>query len=300
LLYHRIGAPRFPGCEVIPTVPVSVFRAQLQAMGEIFDLVTLDEILRLDGCRPPTNEHGRAKVAITFDDDLKNHVTHALPVLSELGVPAAFFLSGRTQHGFGPYWFQQLEALLAANGGARMAALLDLHEAAQPRDLALACEQHASMRNRLSSMASLELQGDLLESEDVLALANAGMTIGFHTLGHSTLPGLNDAELSAAVTFGRDQLAAAASVPVRYFAYPHGKVDERAAAAVRAAGFAAAFTSQTGPLTRHSNYFRLGRWEPGPLSVDDLVVKLAMCLHSPSPSRAFGTDRRCTASLLFL
>ena len=48
------------------------------------------------------------------------------PMLRELGVPAAFFLSGRALHGLGAYWFQHLEALLVAHGEPRAAALLGL------------------------------------------------------------------------------------------------------------------------------------------------------------------------------
>ena len=54
-------------------------------------------------------------MAVTFDDDLRSHVDYALPTLRQLGVPAAFFLSGRALHGQNVYWFQQLETLLKAH-----------------------------------------------------------------------------------------------------------------------------------------------------------------------------------------
>ena len=119
LVYHRLGPAVSPGCEIVPSVPVDVFRTHLQALGEVVDLVTLDEILAEDGTRLGTAGCGRRPaVALTFDDDLPSHVGQALPALREFGVPAAFFLSGRALHGRGAYWFQHLEALLVAHGRA--------------------------------------------------------------------------------------------------------------------------------------------------------------------------------------
>ena len=65
LVYHRVGPPAPTGCEIVPSVPVDVFRMQLQALGEIYDLVTLDEVLRED--RPHEAAlRKRAAVAVTF------------------------------------------------------------------------------------------------------------------------------------------------------------------------------------------------------------------------------------------
>ena len=75
---------------------------------------------------------------------------------------------------------------------------------------------------------------------------------------------------------------------MRYFAYPHGKADARSAAAVRAAGFDAAFTGRAQPLRRDDDRYRLGRWEPGALGVDDLLVNLAVRLHRVAPASREG------------
>src|SRR4051812_15046369 len=99
LVYHRVGADVRSGCEIIPSVPLDVFRVQLQTLGKIVDFVTLDELLRDEPPRRGAGSRRRPVVALTFDDDLRSHVEHALPVLQELGVPATFFLSGRSLHG---------------------------------------------------------------------------------------------------------------------------------------------------------------------------------------------------------
>ena len=94
----------------------------------------------------------------------------------------------------------------------------------------------------------------ILQPDAIAALGAAGMTIGFHTVEHDTLPDLDDPALEHAVSAGREDLATAAGAAVRYFAYPHGKADTRSAAAVRRAGFNAAFTGRAaaGPARRRS------------------------------------------------
>ncbi len=285
LVYHRLGPPAPPGCQVVPSVPVQVFKAQLQALGEIVDLVTLDELLAADGPQSADMFARRPLIAITFDDDLPSHATQALPVLREIGAPAAFFLSGRALNGCGPYWFQGLEALLIAYGHARTAVLLGLPSPCsdQPADLALACERDPELRRRVfEASAGVQTPG-VLEPEGIAALAASGMSIGFHTVDHHALPDVDNSALDMIVRHGRDRLAATAGARMRYFAYPYGRVDSRSVDAVRRAGFDAAFTGRPEPLTPRADRYRIGRWEPGPLAVDDLLVKLAVRLHRAAP-----------------
>ena len=277
LVYHRVGPGLPPGCDVIPSVPVEVFRTQVEALRQLVDLVALDDIVgrtTLPGSRPA--------VALTFDDDLPSHVQYALPVLRELGVPAAFFLSGRALHGLGPYWFQWLEALLVARGREKTAALLNL-SGATPEQLLLAGVGNPDIRRRVCEAAAGLPAPELLDRQGIAALATTGVTIGFHTIDHLRLPGLDDSTLQDAASRGRDDLSSATGRPVQFFAYPYGKVDLRSAAAVREAGFVAAFTGRPAPSRHDDDRYQLGRWEPGPLSVDALVVKLAVRLHRASP-----------------
>jgi peptidoglycan/xylan/chitin deacetylase (PgdA/CDA1 family) len=281
LVYHRVALSTSPDCDIVPTVSVDVFRAHLQALGEVAELVTLDELLatRTAG-RVADASRMRLSIAVTLDDDLPSHVIHALPILREVRVPAAFFLSGRALHRLGPYWFQQLEALLLTRGARKTAALLGI-PSATPATLALACEQSRGIRRRVGEVSADVRAPSTLEREDIASLSAARMTIGFHTLDHAILPGMDDTELAGAVAHGRTQLAAAAGAAVRFFAYPHGKVDARSARAVRDGGFEAAFTGRPEALRRRNDRYAIGRWEPGSIGVDDFLVKLAMYLHRP-------------------
>jgi peptidoglycan/xylan/chitin deacetylase (PgdA/CDA1 family) len=279
LVYHRLCATPTPAGELVPTVPVDVFRAQLNALRDTVDLVTLDELVSEER---DTNERRKAgyrpAVAVTFDDDLASHAEHALPILRELGVPATFFLSGRALHGQGPYGFQRLEALLLAHGAKETMALLGVSVGKTP-DLVLACERSPTLRERVHELAAHLPATDILDGAGIAALSRGGMSVGFHTTSHQVLPDLDDTALDNAVTHGHLALAAAAGVAVRHFAYPYGRADSRSAAAVRRAGFVAAFTGDGQPIRRSDDRYRLGRWEPGPVSADDLLRRLAVRLH---------------------
>jgi hypothetical protein len=172
-----------------------------------------------------------------------------------------------------------------AHGNARTAALLGLpsRDANGPVNLALACERDPGLRWRVSELSVGTQSPGVLDRDGITELAASGMSIGFHTVDHQVLPDVDDIALDDAVTRGRDRLAAAAAKAVRYFAYPHGRADARSAAAVRRAGFDAAFTGRPEPLRPRGDRYRIGRWEPGPLAVDDLLVKLAIRLHRAAP-----------------
>jgi peptidoglycan/xylan/chitin deacetylase (PgdA/CDA1 family) len=275
LVYHRIGSSSAAGFGIVPSVPTQLFRTQLRALREAVDLVSLDQIMEPRA----TGAGRRPAVAVTFDDDLPSHVEEALPVLREYGVPATFFLSGRALHGIGAYWFQQLEQLFSTHGLRRTAELLGVPDRGAEA-IALACERDPALRRRVTDLGSSEASPPMLDRDGYRALAAAGMAIGFHTVAHDTLPGLDDATLADALERGRSDLAAAVDAPLRYFAYPHGKADARVAAAVKRAGFSAAFTGQRQPVRRRDDPYRVGRWEPGPLGVTELLVHLAVRLHT--------------------
>jgi peptidoglycan/xylan/chitin deacetylase (PgdA/CDA1 family) len=262
-------------------VTADLFRKHLQALQEVTEIVTLQDVLEESGGRR-AESNTRPAVAITFDDDLASHMSEALPALRHFQAPATFFLSGRALHADESYWFQYLEALLIARGLRQTAALLGMPDA-QPGAVLAACEGSAQARKRIRELARDLAVPDLLQPSEMASLAAAGMTVGFHTVDHEILPTLDDQHLHDALSRGREELSAASGADVRYFAYPHGKTNGRVSAAVRAAGFDAAFTGHPRPLRDTDDRHRVGRWEPGPLNVDELILKLAVRLHRAAP-----------------
>jgi peptidoglycan/xylan/chitin deacetylase (PgdA/CDA1 family) len=85
-----------------------------------------------------------------------------------------------------------------------------------------------------------------LTANQVRRLDAAGMDIGAHTRHHVDLPGIGAAQLASEVAGSRDDLQRLLGHPVAAFAYPAGRFDDAAVAAVKQAGFALAVTTQPG------------------------------------------------------
>ena len=265
LVFHRISGEA-PRRALVPSVPESLFRRQVEALLDAGEIVPLEALLE------PSTDRRRPRLALTFDDDWPTHYDRALPVLLSLGVTATFFLSGRSIHGLGPLWFERLDRLVAA-GGIRSAARCMGIDTDDPERLALACENDPLLQKRIEGVFKEEVPH--LSRGAIGALASAGMTIGFHTLHHPLLSLVPDSALDEAVTRGRAELERVAGRPIRLFAYPHGKADRRVAERLRRAGFVAACTGQPNAVRPGDDPYRLGRWEPGPISIDRLVAGVA-------------------------
>lgn len=86
-----------------------------------------------------------------------------------------------------------------------------------------------------------------LTVEQVLELADAGVTIGSHSHTHRILPTLGDDECIQDLRRSREVLEDLLRRPVRHLAYPRGIHDERVRRCAARAGFATAFTLPAGP-----------------------------------------------------
>jgi peptidoglycan/xylan/chitin deacetylase (PgdA/CDA1 family) len=89
------------------------------------------------------------------------------------------------------------------------------------------------------------LQGrPMLSADDAARLVARGVGIGAHTVTHPPLPDCDDDALVEEIAESKRSLEAALARPVRTFAYPYGRVDERTVEAVRRAGFVSACTTE--------------------------------------------------------
>jgi peptidoglycan/xylan/chitin deacetylase (PgdA/CDA1 family) len=273
LIYHRIGDPQGEPAGLLPTVPLEVFRRQIDALRTLGSIVSLRDLLKTE------TGYGAVRFAITFDDDDWRHPRFALPALRSMGVHATFFLSGRALYGLGPYWWERLEAALDRHGLARVSRTLEM-PADNPAELAAAYERSPAS-DRLRDLDPPGRDYPALEAGDIRSLADAGLEIGFHTLHHPVLVDLPTSEVDWALVTGRRELSQAAGQPVELFAYPHGKASRAVSQRVERAGYRAAFTGSGRAIGPRSDRFLLSRWEPGSLDGDTLLASVAMRLNLP-------------------
>jgi peptidoglycan/xylan/chitin deacetylase (PgdA/CDA1 family) len=81
-----------------------------------------------------------------------------------------------------------------------------------------------------------------LSHAEVRAMAAEGMEIGSHSVSHPDLTTLDDAALREELVRSRESLSALTGGPIRGFAHPFGRYDERVVRRVREAGYEYACT----------------------------------------------------------
>lgn len=134
-----------------------------------------------------------------------------------------------------------------------------------------------------------ELRGRPLLSGDELTALGPELSLGAHSATHPDLTSAGGEEL--AVEVGRDALERLLGRRIRAFAYPHGRVDDRVADAVRAACYDAALGIERGLNDPCTDPFRLRR-APVDGHRSLLAFELAVRFGDPDlPARLLGALR---------
>ncbi len=99
----------------------------------------------------------------------------------------------------------------------------------------------------------------LLSLSQIETLTAAGFAFHSHSSNHRSLCGLSDAELEDEIAGSRARLQTLLGSGVELFAYPYGHHDDRVVAAVRAAGYRAAFSVLSGFNRRNVDRYCIRR-----------------------------------------
>jgi peptidoglycan/xylan/chitin deacetylase (PgdA/CDA1 family) len=283
-MYHSVEERSGdPTRELVPPHHVRLFERQLRHARRFYEVVPAAALL--DAVRARRRGQ-RFPLAITFDDDLACHATVALPALRQVGVTATFFLSGASLERPFAFHYERLQRAYDQGLAGLPELVLGADAGVAPRgvhELSLAIEQMTpderdAVAERLGEALGPDPDHAGIRSAQVRELADAGMTIGFHTRRHDSLASLDDDRLAQALSEGRAELAAIAGKPLTTIGYPHGRADGRVADAARASGFKAGFTTRHVAVTPRSDALLLGRVGPSLRSVGALALELAVTL----------------------
>ncbi len=291
LVYHRVAeGAGDPSHELVPAVARAAFESQLSFLLRHYSVVSASELMPAIAAR---KRGQRIPVAVTFDDDLPEHVEVVRPILMTAGVPATFFLCGSSLDQPFFHWWESLQlavdrGLLAPDDlralpeervrAARNRVPGAIHELAAEIERMLP-DERLRLAADLSGLVGGHEGGTRLSAADVQALAGDGFEIGFHTRRHDVLVGLPSDVVEQRLTDGREQLEVLARRPLSAVAYPHGKADEVVAAAAANARFRAGFTGLKEAATTSTDPLLVGRLEPRPTdSARALGEKMARVL----------------------
>jgi peptidoglycan/xylan/chitin deacetylase (PgdA/CDA1 family) len=256
-----------------------IFRRQLRFLNAHYNVVRPEDFrawIEQGKQLPP-----RA-VLVTCDDGLVNTVTDMLPVLQSESVPCLFFVTGAScRDKPGMLWYEELYHLMRAKPLDGLSLQLPSEEDTDPAE-GFQARWWSTVRraSRLSARARADWMGlvrsrcdptpvvrsekrwRLVNIAELRALAEAGMTIGAHTLSHPVLSLCSEQEARHEIRESKNDIERVLGRPVWAFAYPFGNpstMGEREVGLAREAGFACAFLNVEHWRSGPANPFALSR-----------------------------------------
>ena len=271
LTYHRVLETYDA---IINEIDAVQFTQQMETLAEYFNVISLAEGVE----RLQVGTLAAGSVCITFDDGYRDNFDVALPILDALNLPATFFVA-TGYLGDGMMWndviiesmrstsLQQLD-LNEFNLGTH--AINTESQRIQVVDMLLSkwkyktVEERDQLAKRLQELAEVKLdQRIMMTEQEVIGLSNAGMEIGGHTINHPILAVTKLSEARKQICECKHELEALIKKPVRFFAYPNGRIGKdylnEHLSAVKEAGYLAALTTNDGYIKHDANLYELPR-----------------------------------------
>lgn len=293
LTYHRIAG----SVDVIPSMSRGLvsalapdFEAQMRLVRRQFTVISLDDLL---GIRHGDRVHGRKPlVMVTFDDAYRDVLDLAWPITSSANVPITVFVASAYPDGGVAFWWDELafairtthapelawdgRRLRLTSQPERLAATRIVHNALQevPTD-----ESIAAVKSIVDRLGTGPAPAEVLSWREIQSLAGAGVGIGGHSHAHHRLDRMHPDALRNDLATCRRILEEQLGSAPRAFAYPTGYHSDASAAAVGAAGFEVAFTTERGVSDpRGVDWFRVPRINVGLRSSPALLGLQALAL----------------------
>jgi peptidoglycan/xylan/chitin deacetylase (PgdA/CDA1 family) len=277
VMLHGLGTPEYP---------VSVFRAQIRFLTSVFRLVWLDGVLRTDDADPDP----RPKLALTFDDGLRNNFTAAYPVLREFGARATFFVCPGLMANRRWLWNHECRARLSRmSRGEKLAFAGGIGVDSDGIDAIVNALKYLPNPQRLAHEERLRgltptfepteeerVRYEMMTWSDAKELDPELIDIGGHSSHHEILTRIEGAHLEREIGGCRKWIEGELGRPARFFCYPDGAHDDRVVECV-GRHFDGAVTTKKGWVPRNPVRLTLPR-----IPVAENVHDLAWRVHRPT------------------
>jgi len=282
LMYHSVKESPAEHANTLGGIvhSTSIFRQQMEMLARRCTPVNMDDVLRFtqgEKNLPPQC------FAITFDDGYADNLEIAAPILEQLGIPGAFYITVgyietaklpwavRVRYAFAK---TKQKSWAAPNGASYSFGDPDARREA----FAQACQHLSGLTGaeQESAVNQIEAQLDvapvsqpdmMLKWDQVRTLAKRGHVVGSHTVSHPNLAHVkDDANLRHELAESKRQLDAQLGAPVRHFSYPVPALKPhwtpRTVEVSRDAGYATAVTTNPGLVSRNDDPLSLHRVRP--------------------------------------
>lgn len=289
LLYHRV-AVLADDPDMLAVTPAR-FREQLIWLKSRFPVIRFEtEWSVID----------KPAVVITFDDGYADNFHAALPILSDLDIPATFFVTAGQIDCGEEFWWDELARLLSGSSAAapvleipvgqgtdrldvstasaRQTAYWNVHQRLLDAPVTARRSVVAALRGWRGSDGTVRESHRTLSSSELTRLAEHPLvTIGAHTVSHTRLSVLDIEAQRKEITASKADLETRIGRPVEVFAYPFGgrrDYTSDSTALCREAGFRKAASNFGGNAHRWSDPHQIPRHLVRNWSVDEFAMRV--------------------------
>ncbi len=282
-MYHRVVAdddPFIPYIQPGMYVRESSFRQQLEFLEEWYEIVSIQEMLRLIANAEVLPD--RQYCVITFDDGWQDNYQYAFPVLKKFSAPATIFLTASFVGTTRAFWHEQVSRLFHAartrfahadrppgateDNGHEVIIELKRHLfSAEPSITAvdkaieslkvLPVSQIESIVAELAAGLDISLEDErtMLSWDEIQEMGSNGITFGSHTCEHRILTRIDASEAAEEIKASMAKLSGQGLNYVPVFCYPNGLYNDEIQSLVKEAGYSAAVTTKLGRQTAQLN-----------------------------------------------
>lgn len=276
LMLHGVEAePLRPPCPYVHDV--ATLKRQLSYVGKHFHVLPLETALTALAAGTLPDQ----AAAITFDDGTANLLTYAAPVLHDLGLPAAVFVTTGPMDSEHTLWPDELWLAFTRTSKAEVDLTqwgLGVMPLGEPALRAAACTQAVEYLKTVSDSERITRAESLmfalspgaggagpfriLSWPQADALTASGISLHPHSVTHPILSRCSDAKVEAEITDSCAAVERATGSAPTIFAYPNGRpqdFDDRAKSALRRHGIQWALATSSGLAGRRSDPLALPR-----------------------------------------
>lgn len=242
LMYHGVVQEDI---DVWTQLPVDQFRAQMEHLAKCYRPIRLTEFV---DNKKGAGTLGRLTAIVTFDDGLKNNLTTAYPVLTELKIPATIYIAisliDRPPTFGGMIWTDYVRGLIRSTSARKLDLSafglpvfeLDTDTARRKAESLIArglkgiqSEQRekaiAEISRQLGETVAREHAApfDGLTWDEIRQMDRSGLVeYGAHTVSHAILSKVSDQQAEQEMVGSQARLEKELNHPIRHFAYPNG------------------------------------------------------------------------------
>lgn len=274
LMYHRVTPE---GC--CGSISVDNFRKQMELLKKKFNPISVEELKKL-----ATNDLIlKNPVVVTFDDGYADLFKYAYPILRELNIPAALFVTTGFVDGDVWLWPDQIRYALERNEGNVSSYCFKSKEFDLNCDTDTAWGEIADYCLTVSNREKLELISELyrqlelsippnapenyqpLTWEEISIMNKSGLDVGSHSHSHPVMAKLDDDDLLEEICKSKSIIESKLGIDVETFCYPNGQsvdFDERVKFNLKKSLYRFAFVAYPGanPL---DNLLEINRYPVG-------------------------------------